>query len=135
MSRIGKKPITIPDDVEVKIEDNRVLIKGPKGELSQELLPQVQLEQKDNQLLVSLKGKGDKAVWGLTRALLQNHVEGVVSGFEKSLEIIGIGYKASLEGDKKLKLELGFSHPIEIEIPQDINVSIEKNIIKVTGID
>jgi len=138
MSRIGKKPILIPENVEVKIENHQVLIKGPKGEISQEISPEISVEKKEDKIIIvspKRKTKKTPALWGLTRALLQNHVIGVTQGFEKQLEIRGIGYKASLEGEKTLKLEVGFSHPVKLEIPADLNVSIEKNIIKVSGID
>ncbi len=137
MSRIGKQPIIIPKDVQIEIRGQKVAIKGPKGEISQEISPEISVEKKEDKIIVTPKRKTKKtpALWGLTRALLQNHVIGVTQGFEKQLEIRGIGYKASLEGEKTLKLEVGFSHPINLEIPAGLNVSIEKNIIKVSGID
>jgi large subunit ribosomal protein L6 len=137
MSRIGKKPILIPQGVEIEIKDSVVTIKGPKGEISQEIPPEILIEKKEDKIIVSPKRKTKRtsALWGLTRALLQNHVKGVTEGFEKQLEIRGIGYKASLEGAKTLKLEVGFSHPVKLEIPEDLKVSVEKNIIKVSGID
>ena len=137
MSRIGKQPIIIPKDVQIEIRGQKVAIKGPKGEISQEISPEISVEKKEDKIIVTPKRKTKKtpALWGLTRALLQNHVIGVTQGFEKQLEIRGIGYKASLEGEKTLKLKVGFSHPINLEIPAGLNVSIEKNIIKVSGID
>jgi len=137
MSRIGKRPIQIPEGVEVKIEDQKVTVKGPKGELTCEVASEILVEKKDNQLQLSPKKKTKKtrALWGLWRALLQNAVIGVSSGFEKKLEIRGVGYKASLEGEKTLKLEVGFSHPVKVEIPEGISVCVEKNIITVSGID
>lgn len=137
MSRIGKKPIIIPQNVEIKIENQKVLIKGPKGEISQKIPPEISLEKKEEKLIVfpKRKTKRSSALWGLIRALLENHLKGVTEGFEKQLEIRGIGYKASLEGEKILKLEVGFSHPVKIAIPSSLKVSIEKNIIKVSGID
>jgi len=137
MSRIGKKPILIPENVEIKIEGRQVVVKGPKGEISQEIPQEILVEKKDSVVVVSPKRKTKRtpALWGLTRALLQNNLKGVTEGFEKQLEIRGIGYKASIEGERVLKLEVGFSHPVKLEIPPDLNVSIEKNIIKVSGID
>jgi large subunit ribosomal protein L6 len=136
MSRIGKKPIKIPEGVEVKIEESKVTIKGPKGELSQKIRPEVKVEFKNGQILVEPKvdSKRTKAFWGLTRALLNNMVNGVQQGYEKKLEIQGIGYKANLEGDN-LVLMVGFSHPVKMEIPEEVKVAVEKNIITVSGID
>lgn len=138
MSRIGKKPIKIPDSVEVKmIEERMVKIKGPKGEISKEIPQDIAIELKDEEILLSPKRKTKKsgALWGLTRALLNNDIKGVTEGFEKELELIGIGYRASVEKEKLLVLEVGFSHKIELEIPEGINVSVKKNIITVSGID
>ena len=137
MSRIGKKPIIIPQNVEVEISDQSVKIKGPKGELSQEIPEQILVKEENNKIIVSPKRKSKRtfAIWGLIRALLQNHVQGVSLGFEKKLEIRGIGYRASLRDNNFLKLEVGFSHPVEIEIPSQVNISVEKNIISIYGID
>ncbi|KPJ55689.1 50S ribosomal protein L6 [Parcubacteria bacterium DG_74_2] len=149
MSRIGKKPIEIPDGVEAKIEDGKVTIKGPKGELSKEIRPEIKIEVKDKKLYVfpkkeiqensvvkkdSGETKQIKAFWGLFRAFLANMIKGVTEGFEKKLEIQGLGYKASLEGND-LILNIGFSHQKKIEMPEGIELSIEKNIITVSGID
>lgn len=136
MSRIGKKPIKIPQGVEVKISDDEVKVKGPKGELQQKIVDGILVEQKENELVVSLKRKtkDSKALWGLYRALLQNSVQGVTEAFEKQLEIVGVGYKAALQG-KSLKLDVGFSHPVILEIPEGLNVTLEKNIITILGID
>ena len=137
MSRIGKKPILIPEGVEVNIDGQKVSIKGPKGEISQELSDEILVEQKEDKLQLSLKkrDKQSRALWGLWRALLKNDVEGVTSGFEKKLEIRGVGYRASLAGDGVIKLEVGFSHPVNLKIPQRIDVAIEKNLITVSGIN
>jgi len=164
MSRVGKKPILIPKGVEVKIEGQKVVVRGPKGELSQEVLPEIKVEVKDNQILVSPAGKTSKsqrdqdlkqvhlpilslphkrrgladkqtkAFRGLTRALIANMVKGVTDGYEKKLEIMGIGFRAKLEGNH-LVLEIGFTHPVKIICPAGINFSVEKNIITVSGID
>jgi len=100
MSRIGKKPIQIPQGVEAKIESNRVFVKGPKGELNMEFCPEVKVEQKEGSVIVSpaLENKKTKAIWGLTRTLISNMIEGTTKGFEKKLEIQGVGYKANVEG-------------------------------------
>ncbi len=137
MSRIGKKPIEIPEKVEIKTEGPGIVVKGPKGELRMRIHPLVKIEQKDKQLIVSVKNETDrnqKAVWGLTRTLIANLVEGVTDGFKKQLEINGIGYKANVSG-KKLILNIGYSHPVEFPIPEGIDIKIEANIITVAGID
>ena len=137
MSRIGKKPIEIPDNVEIKIENRLVKIKGPKGEMSKEIPLDIGIEIKDKEILLNPKRKTKKsgALWGLTRSLLYNDVKGVTEGFEKELELIGIGYRASVEKEKLLVLEVGFSHKVEIEVPEGIDVSVKKNIIAISGID
>lgn len=137
MSRLGKKPINIPPEVKIDIKENKIWVKGPKGELVQKLPLCVQVEVKNNELKVSVKNpkeKKEKAFWGLYWALTRNMIQGVSKGYQKNLEIQGIGYKASKEKDK-LILQLGYSHPVEFKIPQGIEVEVEKNIIKVKGID
>lgn len=136
MSRIGKKPILIPENVEVKMEGQKVIIKGPKGELSREIRPEIKIDTKGGEILVSpqLEGKKTKALWGLTRALILNMTKGVTEGYEKKLEIEGLGFKANLEGENLL-LYVGFSHPVKIKTPPGIKFSIEKNIITVSGTD
>lgn len=136
MSRIGKKPIIIPQGVEVDIKDNLIQVKSAKGALSCVLPQELSIEKKENELVVSLKKetKQSPALWGLFRALIQNNIIGVEKGFEKKLEIIGVGFKANVEG-KNLNLSLGFSHPVKMAIPEDLNVSVEKNIISISGID
>ena len=136
MSRIGKKPIEIPQGVEVKIDGQQVLIKGSKGELSLEVRPEIRVEEKTGQIFVApqLETKKSKAFWGLTRALLQNMVKGVAEGYEKKLEIAGVGYRAILEG-QDLVLNVGFTQPVKIKAPQNIKFSVDKNIITVSGID
>jgi len=136
MSRVGKKPILIPENVEVKIEGQKVIIKGPKGELSKEIRPEIGVEIKENKIFLSpkIETKKTKAFWGLTRALLNNLIRGVTEGHEKKLQIEGLGFKASLEGDI-LVLQVGFTHPVKIKAPEGIKFSIEKNIITVSGAD
>ena len=136
MSRIGKKPILIPEGVEVKIEGQKVIVKGPKGELFREILREIKIESKDNQLFVfpQIETKQTKAFWGLTRALLANMIEGVIKGFEKKLQIEGLGFRAELEGDN-LVLQVGFSHPVMITVLEGVKFVVEKNIIIISGID
>jgi len=136
MSRIGKKPIEIPDGVEVEIKGQKIRIKGPKGEISREILPEIKIVQEGKKILLSPKSKTKraKAFWGLSRALLANFVKGVKTGFEKKLEIKGVGYQAKMEGND-LVLQLGFSHPVKIRAPEGIKLSVEKNVISVSGID
>lgn len=131
MSRIGKKPILIPQGVEVKIEGRRVTVKGPKGTLTREFRPEVRIEAQEGRILVSSE---NSAFWGLTRTLIQNQILGVTQGYEKKLEIHGVGYRASREGED-LVLNVGFSHPVKIKKPEGIEFSVEKNIITVSGID
>ncbi|MCJ7786907.1 50S ribosomal protein L6 [Patescibacteria group bacterium] len=150
MSRIGKKPILIPENVEVKIEGQKVIVKGPKGELSKEVRPEIKVEIKGYNPPSTLPVKGEaprkilvspqretkqtKAFWGLTRTLLANAIEGVTVGFEKKLQIEGLGFKANLEEDN-LVLKVGFTNPIKLKTPEGMRFSIEKNIITVSGID
>lgn len=135
MSRIGKQPIKIPEDVDGKLDGNLVIFKGPKGELSQRLHPDIDLEIKDKEILVKLKkGRKNPSIWGTTRALIANMIEGTTKGFEKRLIFEGVGYRASISGNK-LVLNLGYSHPVEIEAPKGIEFKVEKNIIIVSGID
>ncbi|MCX6760902.1 MAG: 50S ribosomal protein L6 [Candidatus Nealsonbacteria bacterium] len=136
MSRIGKKLILIPASVEVKIEGKTVSVKGPKGEVFFKVSPEIEVEKKEDKLFVSIKmeTKAIKALWGLNRVMIANMIKGVTDGFEKKLEIQGIGFKAALEGEN-LVLAVGFSHPVKMKIPQNIKVSVEKNIIIISGID
>lgn len=139
MSRIGKQPITVPDGIEVTITDLHIKIKGPKGELEYDFLPLVEVFYKDNQIVVNRKedDKESRSVHGLTRALINNMVIGVSEGFEKRLEVVGVGYRAQASG-KKITLNLGFSHPIDYTSPEGVNIEIDKenkNIIIISGID
>lgn len=137
MSRIGKQEILIPEGVEVKVNGTKVEVKGPKGSLKMNALPEILIEKKDNVINFTSKDSDDlksKAYWGLTRTLVSNMVEGVSKGFEKKLEINGVGFKVRVEG-KKLILDVGFSHSVEIEAPEGIEFTTEKNVITVSGID
>lgn len=136
MSKIGKQPIEIPAGVEVKIDGSFVVAKGIKGELKRKLPEGIKVEIKENQIIVSPDSENKKtgALWGLSRALLFNLVKGAEQGFEKKLEIEGVGYRANLQGEK-LILSLGFSHPVEVETPAGIKFLVEKNVITISGAD
>jgi len=136
MSRIGKKPIQIPEGVRVEIHQNKIRVEGPKGKLEKNIPSEIDVQIKEGMILVSPKSKTKKAkaLWGTIRQIIYNMVEGVTKGFEKKLEIEGLGYRASVSGDE-LILEVGFSHPVKIKKPEGINFSVEKNIITVSGID
>ncbi|MFH0780111.1 MAG: 50S ribosomal protein L6 [Parcubacteria group bacterium] len=137
MSRIGKKPVDIPAGVEVKIDNDLVLVKGGKGALSLRLHPKVKAEARDGKIFVAINDESvakQKALWGLYRSLINNLVIGVTRGFEKKLEVNGIGYKAAVFG-RKLILNVGFSHPVEFALADGVNCSVEKNIITLSGSD
>jgi large subunit ribosomal protein L6 len=137
MSRIGKKPINIPEKVTVKIEPGKVTIKGPKGELSQVLHKDVTVKQDGNNLTVSVKEpeeKFNRSLWGTTASLLNNMVEGVVNGFSKNLEISGVGFTWEAKPDK-IVLKVGYSHPVEYVLPKGIEAKIVKNVLTISGID
>lgn len=136
MSKIGKKPIIIPEGTEVKIADNRISVSGKKGELSLKILPYVKVESEDKILTVKIDSekKQARSNWGTMRALIQNAISGTNVGFSKVLEIEGVGYRASMEGDN-LVLNIGFSHPVKIASPSGITLSTEKSLIKISGID
>lgn len=137
MSRIGRKPIPIPSSIKVERIGNKIVVEGPKGKLKLDLHPDVNVEISDKQIFVTVKDeriKFDRSLWGLFRKLIFNMVEGVTKGFEKKLEVNGVGYKVALSG-KKLILHLGFSHPIEFALPDGIEAEVDKNIITIKGID
>jgi large subunit ribosomal protein L6 len=125
MSRVGKKPITLPDKVEVKVEGRTVRVKGPRGELERELHPAVRAAVGEGRVTVSPAddSRESRALWGLTRTLVANMVEGVSQGFRKELEIVGVGYKAELQG-KAVKLSLGFSRPVIYQPPDGIALEV-----------
>ncbi len=136
MSRIGKMPIPVPDGVSVEIkEGNLVTVKGPKGTLERALPAEMILEQKDGKITVSRPNdqKRMRSMHGLTRTLLNNMVVGVHEGYKKELEVNGVGYRAAKQG-KKLVLNLGYSHPVEMEDPDGIETAVEGNKISVSGI-
>lgn len=135
MSKIGKKIITIPAGVQVTVSAGQVAVKGPKGELTLLTHPRVKIEVNGAEAKVSVANPEDrkqKALWGTFRALLANMITGVTAGFERKLEIVGVGYKAAVVSDK-LTLNLGFSHPVEIKVPKTLQIKVEKNTITVNG--
>jgi large subunit ribosomal protein L6 len=136
MSRIGKKPITIPDGAEVKISGQEISVKGPKGTLSFSFHWDIEVKIEGKEINVSVKkiNKQTKALWGLTRVLISNMISGVTNGFEKQLELQGVGYRMAVQG-KKLNMALGFSHPVEVDVPEGLEAKIEKNILSISGID
>ena len=137
MSRIGRKPISVPDGVSIDVKPGAVSVKGPKGELSQAVSPDMKVDQSDGTLTVERPtDRGEhRALHGLTRSLIANMVEGVTDGYEKRLEIQGVGYRARLQG-KSLELSVGYSHPISVTAPEGIEfeVPVPTQII-VRGID
>ncbi len=135
MSRIGKKIITLPAGVTVTIDGQMISAKGPKGTLQVEAHPWTTVTMSDEGLTVAIADeeiKKQRAIWGLTRSLIQNIVEGVATGFKKQLEINGIGFKAAMQG-KDLLLNVGFSHPVVYKAQEGITLSVEKNIITIEG--
>lgn len=139
MSRIGKLPIDIPSGVEVTFSNGTVTVKGPKGELKQDVNPLIKIDIADNQITVVPldETKEARSYHGLYRSLIANMTEGVTNGYQKRLEIQGVGYRAQIQGSK-ITLNLGFSHPVEYQVPQGITAEIDKdknNIIIISGID
>ena len=139
MSRIGKKPVDILDGVTVEIEKPRTMIvKGPKGTLSfryeREMSVAVDADAKEATVSVARPSKRSPALWGTTARILENMIIGVKNGFEKKLELNGVGYRMALKG-KSIDLALGFSHPVVVPIPEEIEVKIENNVMTISGID
>ena len=138
MSRIGRMPITVPAGVTVTVsETNYVVVKGPKGTLEQQLNGRMTITQNGNEIVITrpTDEKEDRSVHGLTRALLNNMVVGVTTGYSKKLEIVGVGYKVAMQGTK-LVLNLGYSHPIHIDQPADLKIETpDANTIIVSGAD
>lgn len=137
MSRIGKSPIPVPQGVTVTINGDEVKVKGPKGELKRVLRPEITVKQEDGKLLVqrSSEDRTVRSLHGLSRTLVANMVHGVTQGFQRNLDVIGVGYRAAVEG-KNLVLQLGYSHQVEVPIPQGLSVTVTKNTaLTVTGAD
>jgi len=137
MSRIGKQPVNVPSGVEVKISSDAVTVKGPKGEMVSPLFPGISIEQNGDVLQLTcanLEDKVTKSKFGLARALLANVITGVTTGFEKVLELRGVGYRAQMQGTN-LNLSLGFSHPVVYAVPQGVEAKVEQSRITLSGID
>ena len=136
MSRIGKMPIPIPKDVKVDLKDDLLTVRGPKGELRRSIHPMVNVNTENNQIVVTVKDetKESKSFHGLFRALIANMVLGVSQGFERVLDIVGVGYRAELSG-RTATFYLGYSHPIIFELPDGIDAQIDKTRVTLSGID
>ena len=137
MSRIGKVPVDLPANTQINLANNFLAVKGPKGELKRQLHHKINIEHKDNQIIVTRQNdsKESRSLHGLTRALIANMVEGVNEGFKKKLEIVGVGYKAEMK-DKNLLLTIGYSHQIVIALPDSITVTTPTPTeIEISGID
>jgi large subunit ribosomal protein L6 len=136
MSRIGRQPIIIPEGVEVKIDAGKVIVKGPKGELNTKLIADMNVEVKDNTIEVkpALQSPITQKQYGLQRTLIANMVIGVSEGFKKELEVNGVGFRAQMKG-ADLEMSLGFSHPIKYTAPDGVEISVNQNVITISGID
>jgi len=136
MSKVGKKKIEIPPEVKISYENRKLTVEGPKGKLELTIFPGLDLDIKEKEISVIKVGEGKKvqAMWGTTRQLIRNMIEGVTKGFEKKLEISGLGYRAEIK-DNNLILHVGFSHPVLFPIPEGVSISVDKNIITVSGIN
>ncbi|MCL5774614.1 MAG: 50S ribosomal protein L6 [Patescibacteria group bacterium] len=137
MSRVGKKPVILPSGVKAELKAGSLNVTGPKGTLALELHPKVKLTVAADKIDVNIENpenKKDKALWGLFRALIQNLVDGVTKGFEKKLEVNGVGFKVASQPGK-LVMSLGFSHPVEVAVPKDLAVTVDKNVITIAGAD
>lgn len=137
MSRVGKKPVVIPSGVTAEVKGELLTVKGPKGTLNIEIHPKVKIEVGAEGLTVDVahkENKQEKALWGLFRSLAQNLVTGVTTGYSKKLEVNGVGFKVAAQG-RKLVMSLGFSHPVEVEAPEGVEVAVEKNVITISGAD
>jgi large subunit ribosomal protein L6 len=138
MSRTGKLPIEYSSNTRVNVENGTVTVKGPKGELQQQLHPVVHVEIEDGRVHVKVQDPEDrrqKALWGLYRSLVNNMVRGVEEGFQKQLEVNGVGYKVALQGEDTVVLHVGFSRPAEYKLPEGVSAAVEGNVITISGID
>ncbi|MBI2482761.1 50S ribosomal protein L6 [Candidatus Uhrbacteria bacterium] len=137
MSRIGKAPISVPAGVTAAVEPGRVVVRGPKGEVTVPLHAHVTVTADGGMLRVMVvrpEAKSDRALWGLSARLLQNAVTGVTAGFERKLEISGVGYRVEVKG-RSVVFHLGYSHPVTEELPEGISAAVEKNTLTVGGVD
>ena len=138
MSRVGKIPVVIPQGVECKIDGSTISLKGPKGQISRTMCPEVSIKLDSGKVLCSVPEHSNKDVeakFGLVRALVHNMVTGVHTGFSKGLEIIGVGYKAQNQSPSKLLLNIGFSHPVVYEAPEGVTLKVDGNKVFVNGVD
>lgn len=137
MSRLGKAPIQLPNGTQTRLEEDFVIVKGPKGELREKIAGAVKLEIGEKEVKISVQNpkiKREKALWGLYASLIKNMIRGVNEGFERKLEINGVGYRAAANGNK-VTLNVGFSHPVEYNLPEGINAKVEGNVITIGGIN
>ena len=137
MSRIGKKAVAIPNGVQVTLDGQTVTVKGPKGQLSWTVAEEIEVRQDGQDLLLTKRTEGTRAqaMWGLSRTLVANMVTGVTTGFERSLELVGVGYRAAMKGSA-LSMQLGFSHEVDVPPPAGISFAVPKQTeIKISGID
>ena len=137
MSRIGKKAVALPSGVQVTLDGQTVTVKGPKGQLSWTVAEEIEVRQDGQELLLTKRGEGPRAqaMWGLSRTLVANMVTGVTTGFERSLELVGVGYRAAMKGNA-LSMQLGFSHEVDVPPPAGISFAVPKQTeIKISGID
>jgi large subunit ribosomal protein L6 len=137
MSRIGKKAVALPSGVQVTLSGQTVTVKGPKGQLSWTVAEEIEVRQDGQELLLTKRAEGPRAqaMWGLSRTLVANMVTGVTTGFERSLELVGVGYRAAMKGNA-LSMQLGFSHEVDVPPPAGITFAVPKQTeIKISGID
>ena len=140
MSRIGKKPILTPAGVETTLSQDTVVVKGPKGTVTVPIHASVRVAPSSDPkgLVVSVsnpESKSEKALWGLTRQLIANAVDGVQKPFQKQLEFVGVGFKVAMAGSDKLNIEVGFSHPVVFELPSGVTAAVDKQIVTISGVD
>lgn len=136
MSRIGKKPVAVPEKVDVKVDGLHVAVKGPNGSLERTFAAGVNIALEEKNVVVTLAEENNKtrALWGMTRTLISNMVDGVTKGFTRTLEFNGVGYKAAVKGTT-LTLNLGYSHPIDYELPEGVSAKVTRNVIELSGIN
>jgi large subunit ribosomal protein L6 len=136
MSRIGKKPITIINGVKVELKGGIVKVTGPKGSLDFKFSPEMEVKISENEVIVEKKGisKNAGALWGTTARIIENMIKGVTEGYQKQLELNGVGYRMAVQG-KKVNMALGFSHPVIVDVPEGIEIKIENNVMTISGID
>lgn len=138
MSRIGRYPVQIPSDVTVQIDNGVLHVKGPKGELNYELRPEIDVSIEDTQVVSKIKidTNNANALWGLTQSLIKNMIQGVTKGYERKLELVGVGYRVKKVTDNQVSITVGFSHPVEFTAPEGVELEVEGNTeITVKGID